>query len=297
MINDLRQVDNHHMYSLSSRVKAVVWTGLLALGLTMFAGGIWTTLLIANLATSPAIPWAVMVMAFFLWLMWQYLGGKWWPRSTREARRRYLRANPVPGQVFAWAVLAGTLSVVGLAGFWIVLFQLVKIRGNVLPDFSKYPWLTVVLALVMASVVSSVAEEAGFRGYFQSALERAFIFPAAIVIQCLVIALPHGLTQGFNWPTLLFYFLVDLMLGVTAYLTNSILPGIVIHSMGLLIFFALVWPGDRSRLLVTDGSADGWFWIHTTQVIIFTVLAILAFRHLARVTQGARVSRASSTDS
>jgi membrane protease YdiL (CAAX protease family) len=287
----------NNIYSLSSRVKAVVWTGLLALGLTMFAGGVWTALLIANLVTSPAIPWAVVVIAFFLWLTWQYLDGKWWPRSTREARRRYLRANPVSGQVFAWAVLAGTLSVVGLAGFWIVLFRLVKIRGNVLPDFSKYPWLTVALALVMASVVSSVAEEVGFRGYFQSALERVFGVAAAIVIQCLVIALPHGLTQGLNWPTLLFYFLVDLMLGVTAYLTNSILPGIVIHSLGLLIFFALVWPGDRSRLLVTDGSADGWFLIHTAQVIIFTALAILAFKHLARVTQAARVSRASSTDS
>ena len=262
----------------------------------MFAGGVWTALLIANLATSPAIPWAVVAMAFFLWLMWLYLGGKWWPRSTREARHRYLRANPVSGQVFAWALLAGTLSVVGLAGFWIVLFQLVKIRGNVLPDFSKYPWLTVALALVMASVVSSVAEEAGFRGYFQSALERASSVPVAIVIQCLVIALPHGLTQGLNWPTLLFYFLVDLMLGVTAYLTNSILPGIVIHSMGLLIFFALVWPADRSRLLVIDGGADAWFWIHTAQAIIFTVLAVLALKHLARVTQSARASHASSTD-
>ncbi len=284
------------MHSLSSRLKPVMWTGLLALGLTMFAGGIWTALLIANLATSPAIPWAVLVMAFFLWLMWQYLGGKWWPRGTREARRRHLRANPVSSQVFAWALLAGTLSVVGLAGFWIVLFQLVKIRGNILPDFSKYPWLTVAFVLVMASVVSSVAEESGFRGYFQSALERAFSVPAAIVIQCLVIALPHGLTQGFNWPTLLFYFLVDLMLGVTAYLTNSILPGIVIHSMGLLIFFALVWPGDRSRLLVTDGGADAWFWIHTAQAIIFTVLAILALRHLASVTQGARAKKVLSTD-
>jgi hypothetical protein len=46
--------------------------------------------------------------------MWQYLNGKWWPRSTSAARRRYLRANPVSGQVFAAALLAGVLSIVAL---------------------------------------------------------------------------------------------------------------------------------------------------------------------------------------
>ena len=42
------------------------------------------------------------------------------------------------------------------------------------------------------------------------------------------------------WPTLLWYFFAHVMFGVLAYLTNSILPGIVIHGMGLLIFFVLV---------------------------------------------------------
>lgn len=63
---------------------------------------------------------------------------------------------------------------------------------------STYPLLTVVLVLVMAALVSSLAEEAGFRGYFQSALERKVRGPAAIVIMSLVIAPAHGLTQGFS---------------------------------------------------------------------------------------------------
>lgn len=284
------------MAATQSPTKAVIWTGLLALGLTVFAGGIWAALLIANLTTSPATPWSVVVMAFLLLLMWRYLGGTWRPASTRQARHRYLRANRVSGQVFGWSVLAGMLSVAALAGFWIVISQLVKIRGNVLPDFSKYPLLTVVLVLVMASVVSSVAEEAGFRGYFQSALERRFSVPSAIVIQCLVIAVPHGLTQGFSWPTLVFYFLVDLMLGLMAYLTNSILPGVVTHSLGLLIFFALIWPFDRSRVSVADGGVDAWFWVHTAQAAIFSLLAALAFKQLARITHATRAEYAPLTD-
>src|SRR6266702_2970608 len=145
------------MRSLFSRIPAAVWSGIFAFFLTVFAGGIWTLLLISNVATSPAIPWSVVVMAFLLWLMWQYLGGKWGPRSTSQARRRYRRAKPISSQVFAWAVGAGVLAIVALVGYWIVLFPLVRIPARVLPNYSGSPLLTVTLVLVMASLVSSLA--------------------------------------------------------------------------------------------------------------------------------------------
>lgn len=282
------------MNSLSHRISAVVRFGILALVITILAGGIWTALLITNLATSPTIPWAIIVMALLLWLMWQYLDGKGRPPSTSEARHRYLRARPVSPQVFAWALVAGLLSIVALIGSWIVLFQLVKAPGNTLPDFSSYPPASVALVLVMSSLVASVTEEAGFRGYFQSVLEREFKGAAAIVIAALVMAPAHGVTQGFVWTTLLFYLFVDVIFGMMAYLTKSILPGIVVHTIGLLIFFTLVWPYDATRRLVSEGGADAWFWAHTAQAIIFTVLAVLAFRQLAKVIEHDRVSRVSS---
>jgi membrane protease YdiL (CAAX protease family) len=276
------------MHALSSRIPAVVWSGVLAFVLTVVAGGIWTVLLISNIATSPAIPWAVVVMALLLWLMWQYLGGKWGPQSTSEARRRYLRATPVSRLVFAWALMAGLLSIVALVGYWIVLFQLVKIPDRVLPNFTGYPLLTVTLVLVMASLVSSLAEEVGFRGYFQGILENKVSGPVAIVIMSLVIAPAHGLTQGFVWPILLWYFFADVMFGAMAYLTKSILPGIVVHSIGLLIFFTLVWPDDAQRRLVWETGANTGFWLTVAQAIVFSTLAILAFRQLARVTRRVR---------
>jgi membrane protease YdiL (CAAX protease family) len=183
------------------------------------------------------------------------------------------------------------LSIVALTGLWIVLFQLVKVPGNRLPDFSSYPLLTVVFALLMASIVGAVTEEAGFRGYLQSVLEREVSGPAAIVSAALLLAPGHGLTQGFVWPTLLFYFFVDVMFGVTAYLTKSIRPGIVVHTIGLLTFFTLVWPSDATRRLVSESGADTWFWVHIVQVLLFTLLAILAFRRLAQVVGKASVSQ------
>lgn len=277
--------------ALFGRIPTVVWFGVMAFLLATSAGGVWSILLISNLATSPAIPWSVAVMALLLWIMWQYMGGRWWPRSTSQARRRYLRARRLPGQVFAWAVGAGLLSVVALVGYWIVLHQLVKIPARTLPNFSSYPLLTAILVLVMASLVASLAEEASFRGYFQGILEQKVSGPVAIVIAALLISPGHSMTQGFLWPIVLWYFFVDVMLGTMAYLTKSILPGIVVHGIGLLIFFTLIWPYDAQRRLVWETGANTGFWLAAAQAIIFTVLALLAFIQLARVTKHTQAVR------
>ena len=269
--------------SFAIRTLKVGCLGLLAFAITSLAGGIWSTLLVTNLRSSPAVPWSVPVMAFLLWLAWSYLGGRGWPRSTSEARRRYLRANRRSGQTYLWACVAGVLSVVALAGIWIVLFRLVKMPPNMLSDVSSYPRATVALMILMGSLVSPFMEEAGFRGYFQVALERELRAPLAILISSVVFALAHGPTQGFLWPKLLFYFLVGIAFGATAYLTDSTLPAIPVHFVGLLVFFTLIWPRDGARRLVLESATDSWFWIHVAQAIVFTVLAVCAFRQLVKL--------------
>lgn len=264
----------------------IVGFGALAFALTAVVGGVWSALLSVNLATSPAIPWAVVVMAALLWLLWRYLGGAGWPRGTAQARGQSLRARRLPGRVFVWAVGAGLLAIVALAGFWIVLFQLAHLPATrALPGYAQYPLVTVALALVMASLVGAVAEEAMFRGYFQGLLEGAVGGVAAILITALVMAPEHALTQGFVWPTVLFYLVVDIMLGATAFLTQSILPSLVTHGVGLLVFFTLVWPGDVIRQAVGSGAPELWFWLHGAQTFVFAVLATFAFIHLARISR------------
>jgi hypothetical protein len=41
--------------------------------------------------------------------------------------------------LYLWSFAAGFLSVIALAGYWIVLFRLVKMPPNALPDVSTYP--------------------------------------------------------------------------------------------------------------------------------------------------------------
>ncbi len=160
------------------------------------------------------------------------------------------------------------------------MFQLVKMPGNVLPNPSDYPLLTMALFMLMGSLVSPLAEEAGLRGYCQVILEREFRGPIAVVISSVFFAFGH-VNHGLLWPKLSVYFLAGLAFGTSAYLTKSILPGIPVHMLGDLTFFALVWPYDTSRRLVWEGGGDAWFWIHVAQAVVFTVLAIMAYCKLA----------------
>jgi membrane protease YdiL (CAAX protease family) len=261
----------------------ILWTGVFAIAMTVLVSGVWAGLLLTNLAHSPGLPWSSIVMAIVLWALWSFLDGKGAPAGTRDARRSYLRAAPLPRRVYSWALIAGLLWVVFLAGFWIVLQQLVSIPGNKLPDFSTLPVLTVIATLIIACASGAVSEEAGFRGYFQGALERSGLGPAAILCTALLMAPIHALTQGFVWPTLVFYLLVDGMLGALAYLTKSILPGILVHAVGLFTFLGLIWPGDKNRSLIWQGGADLWFWVHCVQALIFGALSLWALKRLARV--------------
>lgn len=268
--------------SFATRAFSIIGFGLLAFAITVLAGGIWSALLVSNLRSSPTVPWSVPAMALLLWLMWSYLGGKGWPRSTSDARRHYLRANRKSAWTYLWSLAAGGLSVVALAGYWIVLFRLVKMPPNALPDVSGYPRMTVALMILMGSLVAPFIEEAGFRGYFQVALEREFRGSVAVTVSSLVFAFAH-FAHGILWPKFLVYFLVGVAFGATAYLTNSTLPAILPHMIGDLTFFTLVWPHDAARQLVLDSGTDNWFWIHVAQAIVFTVLAVWAFQRLARV--------------
>src|SRR5215470_13180294 len=107
---------------IARRLLSVLWAGLLAFIILFVGQFLWGTLLLVNLKATPNIPWAVAVMAVLLWVMWQYLEGRWWPRNTSEARRRNLRARPVSARTFFWALAAGIFSIIALAGLWIVLF-------------------------------------------------------------------------------------------------------------------------------------------------------------------------------
>jgi membrane protease YdiL (CAAX protease family) len=259
----------------------MVATGLGALIATGVASGIWGGLLTANLATTPAVPWSAPVMLLLLALVWMYAGGRGPPARTQATRRASLRATSIDRRTFLLALVAGGSALIALIGVWIVSFQSGAMRGNSVPDFSPYPLQTVVAVIVTAAVMGAVTEEGAFRGYAQGLFERRWPAAVAIGVTALLLAPGHAATQGFALPTFVFYLLVDAMLGATAYLCGSILPGVAIHAAGLAVFFAWIWPNDAARPIGTAALSQTWFWIHVAQVAVFGIASIVAYRRLA----------------
>ncbi len=264
-----------------SVVKRISLAVLASLAVASLGSLTWVPLLIANTRFLRAIPWSVAAEGLLLFLVWKYLGGSGWPRRTSNARRELLRGRVVSKQQFMWAANAGGLSLVALAGLWIVLVRLSGIGGNpTLPYIAGFSPLFVVLAIGMASLVSPLSEEAAFRGYGQVLLERRFVPVVALAISSLLFALYHGPTQGFAPSKLVFYLIVGVVFGTIAYMTQSTLPALPVHIAGDLLFFIVIWPQDATRSVVWSHGVDVMFLVNIAQVLVFGTLAVLAFRRL-----------------
>ena len=98
----------------------------------------------------------------------------------------------------------------------------------------------------------------------------------------------HGPTQGFAWSKLLFYFLVGVVFGTIAFLSKTTLLAWPAHLAGDLTFFFLIWPNDATRPYVFHDGTSASFWLYAALAVVFTGLALLAFRQLSRVTRASR---------
>ena len=255
------------------------------------AGGIqvWRYLVAANLVVSPQIPWAMAVMAVYLPFFWQYLNGRGWPRSTSEARQRDLRAHPLSQTTWRWALAAGGSFMAATAPLTVILGRLFP-APRMLPAFQQgLPAVTLASVLLMSSTVAGMVEEAAFRGYLQSPLERRHGPVMAILLTSTVFVLFH--LPGRPGVSLSYLFLVavaSLNYGALAYLTNSILPGLVLHASGDAASFALYWcfhalgPQEQHGLSLGAALRDRLFLTNCGEFLVLGAVSAWAFRQLAK---------------
>lgn len=162
------------MTSLWQRVPVIVRAILVGL-LVNEVSQLGAVFVFANLKFLPQVPWMLAATTLWLWGSWRYVSGSGWLQATRETRRRDLRATPLAGKVWRWSLLAGGPGLVSLVGLAFLTPRLAEIPRDAFKfpiDLSAYPLWTVVSALLVVSVVAGVAEEAGFRGYMLSQIER-----------------------------------------------------------------------------------------------------------------------------
>ena len=242
----------------------------------------------ANLRFLTNVPWAVPVVALYLWVFWRYLNGDGPPASTSNDRRTSLRAHRIPARVWGWALVAGGFGIVTLVFALRVANRLVVLPRQQLPDLAHVPQATVISLLLAAAPVAGVVEEAAFRGYMQGPIERRYGLPIAILITGTMFAVAHLDFTLLLWP---YYVAVAAIYGTVTYLTKSSLPAVVLHTAGNLYSNLDLWLRGQAEWQASVGSAaliwqtgtDASFWIGSSALLLLGALTFWTYIHLARV--------------
>lgn len=209
----------------------------------------WVVLARLNARVRPDWPWAGAATIAVLVVMILWLDGRGWPRRTSASRRFHLRLwRPDEG---AWRgeQLATIMSLIAVM---IGLSVAYVLSGTSRPpiDVSVYPTTAFRFSvLVMGPAVAGVVEEAAFRGYMQSHLERIGPMFAILVTSALftLIHASHGL--AYLLAVAPGFFLASLVYGGLAWKSGSILPGMLLHFAGDLAFGYFALLGGNGALL------------------------------------------------
>jgi membrane protease YdiL (CAAX protease family) len=255
------------------RIPVVVRVIVVGFVVTEIGIGAW----LAIAALIPA-PWSLMVTSAVLWAFWRYFGGKGWPQSTAEARKDRFRATQMPPAVWKWSLLAAMLFVAVVQSGFVLTFRVVGFPAEAFAagySFGDLPLWLAWLFIIMASLVAGICEEVGFRGYMQVPLEKRYGPLPGIVIVSAAFVVLH-LNQAWAPPILLHIFAISVMLGVLAYASGSLIPGIIGHTVMDIPNFAYWWTdvaGTFDKRPIAETGLDAhfvvWASIFVASIVLF----------------------------
>jgi len=186
---------------------------------------IWTLMLLKI-----AAPWSVLPMIIALWAYLKFFSGG-------------RRATKISPSVWRRSITAALLFVIIVQASFVITFRLVDFPAEkFIADYKildSMPLWIAFTVIIMRSIVAGICEETGFRGYMQAPLEKKYGPSGAIIITSVIFMLIH-LNHSWAFPILPHIFFASVLLGIIAYKTGSLIPGIVGHSI-LDIFDYSVW--------------------------------------------------------
>jgi membrane protease YdiL (CAAX protease family) len=249
----------------------------------------WAALAATNVKYGSVVPWAVLPAALYLWLFWRWVQGAGWPRSTSEARRVSCRANALSDEVWGPALVAGLLGLATLVLSLRVVNRLVTLPAQRTVGLEHLPLLTAIALVIMGSLVAGVVEESAFRGYMQGPIERRHGPVVAILLTGTLFGFLHFTHPETTLTLMPFYLAVAVIYGALAYLTNSILPGVVLHASGnalgaidLLARGQSEWQASATpALLVWESGPDASFWYSCVAATVVGAAAVRAYSILS----------------
>jgi membrane protease YdiL (CAAX protease family) len=273
--------------------------------------------LFGNMRFHPEVPWAFPVTLAAMAVFWYYFTGGGYPAATRAVRQDVTRSKSLPWPIWRAAALPLLFSIVTVTSLRLALPSILPVEAPTLSvDLSPYGFATVLGLLLSLAVSAGVAEEVAFRGYLQKPLEDAYGIAPALIVTGVAFWYAHA--DKVTPSHLPFHLVASILLGLSAYLTKSLLPAIIGHAVGdalLLPAYVFkrppcIWSALAARPLWRGGTATTFgerlqqvwqamepsalfepsptrpFAVAAWVFIISGILTTVAFIGLARATRG-----------
>jgi len=217
-------------------------------------------------------PWSVIPMIFALWAFWKFFGGI-----------RKVKLYPF---TWKWSIIAAICFVVILQSSFVITFRIKEFpAAQFTSDYKilgKMPLWTAWIMLIMSSVVAGICEETGYRGYLQTPLEKKYGPVAAIIISSIIFTIIH-LSKNWAHPIIPHIFFASVLLGILAYKSGSLIPGIIGHSILDIFDYSFWWThiaGSFKKQTIFITGIDIHFIIWT---LIFLLALFIFYKSIVKL--------------
>jgi membrane protease YdiL (CAAX protease family) len=246
---------------------------------------VWPPLLL-NFGVPVAAPAEAAFLALYLW--WASGGGP--PLISKATRGAAFRKRALTLMQWRWGVVAALSFAATIHAAIVLLFRFEPFPTEAFRqgyDVSFIPSLPLKwIAVVVSAASAGICEETGFRGYMQHPIERRHGAPTAIFVSSVFFMLLH-LTKGWAVVGIVpIVFGAGVLLGLLAWSSGSLIPGIMGHIVMDIGLFAYWWTGiagDFTARPITETGVDQAFL--TTCAVLATTLSTVLFaaRRLRRM--------------
>jgi membrane protease YdiL (CAAX protease family) len=271
----------HYWYALPISLRAII-VGIV-IGLT--AANVWPLLLL-NLGA----PLAAATEAVFLALYLCWASGRGPPISTQVVRGAAFRRVTLSPMQWVFGLVAAIFFAATIHAAMVLLFRLVPFPVAAFRqgyDLSFIPSLPLKwLAVVFSATSSGICEETGFRGYMQQPIERRHGAPTAILLSSVFFTLLH-LTKGWALVGMVpIVFGAGILLGLLAWSSESLIPGMIGHIVMDIGLFAYWWTGIAGEFTarpISQTGVDQPFLFTCAAFAIALFVVLLAISRLGRM--------------
>jgi membrane protease YdiL (CAAX protease family) len=274
----------HGAPSRWARLPISLWAIISGLLIALIAANVWPLLLL-NLG----VPLAALSEAIFLGLYLWWVGGGGPPHKMQAARATAFRRGTLSLRQWFWGIIAALFFAATIHASIVLLFRFVPFPKTAFRhgyDFSFIPSLGLKwLAVVVSATSAGICEETGFRGYMQRPIEQRHGVPIAILISSLFFMALH-LTKAWAMPGMVpIVFGAGVLLGLLAWSSGSLIPGMIGHVVMDIGLFAYWWTGiagDFTERPITETGVDRAFLFACIAFATSLLIVLLAISRLGR---------------